>query len=192
MSEGQQQETRPDLIQALLFSWTDEQVASFGHNVLPRLLDEEIVTMRPNECLTSFDTVPLPAQYIRPDWVGVKPIKHWLDQYCAMSKDEMARDEGCIMGVRCIALLLFAFDTRMRRLVFGDHGIHGRILCTRRMDENKVLETRGVLFMHELNRSLRTFVPDLQAGANDPEAQRRMVAGTIEYARCRWSNKIPM
>ncbi len=170
------------MVNALLFQWEPPQIVGF----------EEVlwhVLTRPNLFDTSFvDHARLPGTLLHPEWTSEGRVTDLLHWYRSMLTEEERLEPVAVTGIKCITLLLFAYDMRFRRLFFGDHGIHD-ILNTVRLQQHvkgeDPVHERGLLFMDHIHSVSGQWIADL--GVAPPEEHGTMAVNFLDLAQRLWT-----
>lgn len=168
-----------DFMSALLFVWGEEELELAGLEVFPALL-ETIRAQVPGELETTFgDQERLPACLFADEWTGTLTVAELLRAYREHLDTAARRGARAITGLRCLLLLLFAFDTRVRRLMWGKHGVHA-ITGTRDFDSNPRVRETACAFVVPIKEHAGVFVADILL-ANQCEMEPGPVVARLSH-----------
>lgn len=176
----------PDVITAMLRDWCPRRISIFALEVLPPLLamSERV----PGEFETLFaDTETLPGFLIDPTWAERVSLANLLRGYRSRLDDEQRQCETALFGIRCVTLLLYAFDSRMRKFVWADHDVHA-ILGTSHIDAS--VRTRHIAcgFTTSFKQHAYGFMTNLAAAFDEhrPDAVQHLARHFCDTAYYYW------
>jgi len=184
-----------DIMTALLVVWSEEELELMGLELFPALL-EEVRSSFPGELETTFaDLERLPGYLFDDAWVGLFTTTELLQHYRHRLDSGTRRKPRALLGLRCLVVLLFAFDTRMRQLMWARHGVH-ELLGTHDFDHDSRVRGTACLFVGPVKEHARVFVADilLAQKENDPSIIVRLANDFFDCVLRAWvlgSSRLP-
>jgi hypothetical protein len=179
-----------DMMTALLAAWNAEEMEVMGTKVLPALLTV-IRAQVPGEMETTFtDHERIPGYLFDDTWTGFFTTAELLDQYTYRLDSEARKKPRALVGLRCLCLLLFSFDTRMREFMWARHDVHG-LLGTHDFDHNAKVRKTARVFVDPVKERARIFVADilLARQEDEPAIIERLASEFLDYALRFWASE---
>lgn len=171
---------------AVLCAWGATELDDLGTQVLPAILSlRERVQ---GELETSFaDNERLPGFLVDADAPDMLTVSELLHVYGHLPS-EVRMHERALVGLRCIVLLLFAFDSRMRKFMWGDHDLHA-ILGTHHFDHVKSIRQTACVFTDRLKEKAGVFVANIIVARkeDDPDIIADLASEFLDFAQRSWT-----
>jgi hypothetical protein len=136
---------------------------------------------------TFADKERLPGYLFDDAWTGFFTAAELLDQYVYRLDSEARKKPRALVGLRCLCLLLFSFDTRMREFMWARHDVHA-LLGTHDFDHNVRVRSTACVFIDPIKERARVFVADilLARQEDDPAIIARLANEFLDYALRFW------